>query len=466
MSLATRVLASILLAAAAAPLTEAHAQGRSDLVLQALPFAQHFPDEVIVQFRAGTSDDEKNAAAGRVGGARQELLVSQAWRGDGKGDLELLRIPPGVTVAQAIGVLEADAAVEFAEPNWVYEHQDASNDDYYVSGALWGMYGDATTPSNAFGSQAGEAWNAGYLGTTAVAVGVIDEGIMYSHADLVGQVWTNPNDPVDGVDNDRNGYVDDVHGWDFTRNDNTVYDGTQDDHATHVAGTIGAKGGNEIGVAGVNWHVTLISAKFLGRAGGTTSNAIKAVNYITDLKVNHGVNVVATNNSWGGGGYSQGLLDAINAGGDANILFVAAAGNGGNDFIGDDIDTTPQYPASYKCKTDCLIAVAAIQSDGELAYFSNYGATSVLLGAPGVGIWSTVPGRKNASSYASYSGTSMATPHVTGAAALYASTHPGATPKAIRDAIHDSANPTSSLSGKTSTGGRLDVNALVNPPPP
>jgi subtilisin family serine protease len=477
MSHATRVLASLLLAAAVGPLAEANAQGRSDLVLQALPFAQHLPDEVIVQFRAGAADDEKNAAVLRVGGAREELLVSQAWRRDGKGDLELLRIPPGVTVAQAIGALEADAAVEFAEPNWVYEHQDASNDPYYLSGALWGMYGDGTTPANQYGSQAGEAWAAGHTGSSNVFVGVIDEGIMFLHEDLDGQVWTNLDDPVDGIDNDGNGYVDDTHGWDFDRNDNTVYDGTQDDHATHVAGTIGAKG-NGIGVAGVNWNVKLISAKFLGRRGGTTANAVKAIDYITDLKQRHHLAIVATNNSWGGGGYSQALLDAIDRGGDADILFVAAAGNGGFDGVGDNNDLFPFYPSSYECTKggtrlnpvtglvwDCLISVAAITSSGAKASFSNYGQTSVDLGAPGSGIYSTLPGKNGTSKYGSYSGTSMATPHVTGAAALYAASHydPGTltypTAQTIRFAITSDAalTPTPSLEGKTVTGGRLNV---------
>jgi subtilisin family serine protease len=279
-------------------------------------------------------------------------------------------------------------------------------------------------------------------------------------------VFVNVFDPVDGIDNDGNGYVDDVRGWDFANNDNSTFDGVGDDHATHVAGTIGAIGGNAIGVAGVNWNVTMISAKFLGKNGGTTANAIKAVDYITDLKTRHGLNIVATNNSWGGGGFSQALLDAINRGGNAGILFIAAAGNGGRDGVGDNNDSTASYPSSYECVSsngDCVIAVAAITSTGAKSGFSNYGATTVDIGAPGSAINSTVPVRKGSatvSGYASYSGTSMATPHVTGAAALYASTHPGATAAEIKQAILSSAVATASLAGRTVTGGRLNVSGF------
>jgi subtilisin family serine protease len=280
---------------------------------------------------------------------------------------------------------------------------------------------------------------------------------------LAVNVWTNPGEiPNNRIDDDGNGYVDDVRGWDFANNDNTTYD-NGDDHGTHVAGTIGATGGNGVGVAGVNWNITMIPAKFLGRNGGTTANAIKAIDYLIDLKARYGLNLVATNNSWGGGGFSQGLLDAINRSGNAGILFIAAAGNGGSDGVGDDNDAVANYPSNYVCSSsngDCLIAVAAITSSGAKASFSNYGKNNVDLGAPGVAILSTVPGRRNSSDYASYSGTSMATPHVTGAAALYASTHPGASAADIKAAILNAAIPTPSLAGRTVTGGRLNVSGF------
>jgi subtilisin family serine protease len=421
------------------------------------------PNEVLIQFRADASDAAKTNARGRAQAIHDDVIAAQSQRFDGKGDLELATLPPGISVAAAIRRLQKDPSVEFAEPNWIYYHDATSNDPYYTNGSLWGMYGDATSPANQFGSQAGEAWAAGHTGSRTVYVGVIDEGIQFTHPDLDANVWTNPFDPVDGVDNDGYRYKDDIHGWDFANNDNSIYDGGSrgrlDRHGTHVTGTIGAEGGNATGVAGVNWSVTYISGKFLGRNGGTTANAIKAVNYFTDLKVRHGLDIVATSNSWGGGGFSQALLDAINAGGNNDILFIAAAGNGGSDGVGDNNDTTASYPSNYQCTAngthDCVIAVAAIASNGSLASFSNYGATTVDLGAPGVGINSTLP----SNTYGSFSGTSMATPHVSGGAALYAATHPDRG-GALKAAILNSVVPTPSLSGKTATGGRLNVSGF------
>ena len=425
--------------------------------------AQFVPNEVIVQFAAGASAQRKAAARARVQGATVEVLVREGAHDDSRGDLELVRLPAGLAVAAAVRGLQNDSAVTFAEPNWIYTHGLVSNDPYYTNGSMWGMYGDVTTPANGFGSQAGEAWAAGHVGSPTVYVGIIDEGVM-PHADFGANVWSNPFDtPGNGIDDDGNGYVDDVRGWDFDGNDNTTYDGTQDDHGTHVAGTIGAVGGNGLGVAGVNWNVTMIPAKFLGRRGGTTANAVKAVDYLTDLKTRHGLNIVATNNSWGGGGFSQALLEAINRGGNAGILFIAAAGNGGRDGVGDNNDTTATYPSNYVCNSsngDCVIAVAAINSSGAKSGFSNYGATTVDLGAPGSAIYSTVPGNKDASAYASYSGTSMATPHVTGAAALYAATRGTASASAIKTAILSSTIATTSLASRTVTGGRLNVSGF------
>jgi subtilisin family serine protease len=320
------------------------------------------------------------------------------------------------------------------------------------------MYGDASSPANQYGSQAAEAWGSGHTDCSNVVVGVIDEGIYYNHEDLAANIWTNPYDPADGIDNDGNGYVDDTRGWDFDGGSNDINSGkANDDHGTHVSGTIAGVGGNGKGVAGVCWSgVKLISAKFLGRRGGTTANAIKAVDYITDLKTRHGLNIVATNNSWGGGGFSQGLQDAIGRANTANILFIAAAGNGGYDN-----DATPSYPSSYPNAN--IIAVASITSTGAMSSFSQWGSTSVDIGAPGSGIWSSVPaksGKNVVSGYASYSGTSMATPHVTGAAALYKSSHPGASAADVKAAIMGAAVPTPSLQNKVVSDGRLNASGF------
>jgi len=427
---------------------------------------QYVPGEMLVQFKAGVDDFAASMALSRANAVAAERIVA-AKDNNGRGDLVLARFQPDLPFAAAKESLKDDPSIEFVEPNWIYTHQATSNDPYYTNGQLWGMYGDATTPSNTYGSQAGTAWVNNRTGDRKIVIGVIDEGIQYNHKDLIGNVL-NPLEygKTPGVDDDNNGYIDDIYGWDFANGDNTVYDGgsrgSLDKHGTHVAGTIGALGGNSEGVAGVNWSVTMISGKFLGRNGGTTANAIKAVDYFTNMKDKlsaAGYDLVATNNSWGGGGFSQALLDAINRGGNKNILFIAAAGNGGSDGVGDDNDTTANYPSNYQCTAngtyDCVIAVASITSSGAKSGFSNYGKTTVDLGAPGSGIYSTLPNN----SYGSYSGTSMATPHVSGGAALYAATH-AARGKALRDAITSSTIFTASLDQKTVTNGRLNVSGF------
>lgn len=385
----------------------------------------------------------------------EAMVVANARKGGETGKLVLVKSTLGTL--DAMERLRENKEVEYAEPNWIYQHYATSNDTYFLSGSLWGMYGATTSPTNQFGSRAATAWAGGKTGSSTVYIGIIDEGYMFTHEDIAANAGTNPGETAgDGVDNDGNGLVDDVYGWDFVGNNSSVFDGTADDHGTHVAGTIGGVGGNGKGVAGVVWNVKLLSAKFLGSSGGTTVNAIKAVDYFTNLK-NKGLKIVATNNSWGGGGFSQGLMDAIDRAGVAGILFIAAAGNSGTNN-----DATLSYPSGYTSAN--IIAVASITSTGGLSSFSQFGATTVDIGAPGSGIWSTVPvasGKgKNAtvgSGYASYNGTSMATPHVSGAAALYASINPGANAATIKAAILGQAIPTSSLNGKVSSNGRLNV---------
>ncbi|MBA2389088.1 MAG: S8 family serine peptidase [Geodermatophilaceae bacterium] len=413
-------------------------------------------DELLVGYVADASSASRQQARDGVFSSFAQRLVKAA---SDRSEVELVRLPRGLNRDAAIATLQAHPAVAYAEPNWIYTHQATATDPYYTDGRLYGMYGNATTPANQFGSQAGEAWGKGIIGSDEVYVGVIDEGIQFTHPDLDANVWTNPNDPVDGVDNDGNGYVDDTHGWDFFNDDNSVYDGgqngNQDDHGTHVSGTIGAEANNGQGVVGVNWNVTLISGKFLGPAGGSTADAVVALDYFEQLKRVGGLNIVATNNSWSGGGRSQALLEAIARNAAQNILFVAAAGNGGYNN-----DTSASYPASYDTTAlagyDNVIAVAAINSTGALAGFSQFGLRSVDLGAPGVGVWSTTA----LNGYSNYDGTSMATPHVTGALALVASKYPAFSALKLKTQLLRGTLATPSLAGKTVTGGRLDLSRL------
>ena len=425
------------------------AGGRPDAVLSGLQAGRpHQAGELLIKFRDGADVATQDSLRRAIGAQKAETV-----RG-GRGELALMRLPIGTDMASAVRILSANPAVEYAEPNWIYNHTAVSNDPLYTNGSLWGMYSTGSSPANQFGSQAAAAWAAGHTSCGNVYVGVIDEGYMFSHEDLAANAATNPGEIAgNGVDDDGNGYVDDIYGWDFDGNNSSLFDGAGDDHGTHVAGTIGAVGGNGTGVAGVCWNVKLMGAKFLGSRGGTTANAIKAVDYFTDLKTRHGLNLVATNNSWGGGGFSQGLQDAIERANQAGILFVAAAGNSGANN-----DTTASYPSNYPNAN--IIAVAALTSTGALASYSQYGATTVDICAPGSAVASTVPRSskgKVISGYASYSGTSMATPHVTGAAALYASARPGATAAQIKAAILGSATPTASCNGKVVTNGRLNV---------
>jgi subtilisin family serine protease len=431
--------------------------------------------EILVQFAATASAAMRAQARGAVQGQALEVIQTKAMAQQAMGTLERVSLGRGMTVERAIAAIARRPGVVFAEPNWKLSTAAVSNDPYYTtSNRLWGMYGDdlpsasgGAGTTNQFGSQAEKAWDAGFIGSKSVVVGIVDEGIDVNHPDLKDNIWVNPYDPLDGVDNDGNGYVDDVNGWDFYSNDNTVYDGTGDDHGTHVAGTVGGVGGNGSGVAGVSWNVTMISTKFLGADGGYTSGAIKAIDYLTDLKTRHGVNVVASSNSWGGGGYSSALHSAIIRGAKAGILFVGAAGNNTSNN-----DATANYPSNYStlqgtstttaASYEAVIAVAALTSTGGLASFSNYGSTTVDIAAPGAGINSTLPG----GAYGAYSGTSMATPHVSGAVAVYAAAYPNATSAQVRQAILGSARPTASLAGLTVTGGRLDVAAALNAAPP
>ncbi len=417
---------------------------------EAFDEADMVENEFLIKFKEGTSDSRKEEILNSLNGKVKEKILTKMM--ERLGDKEGVQLVQGNNPKNAIALANSKnwGEIEYLEPNYIYKHNAISDDPSF--GSLWGMQSAISTPANQFGSAATNAWNSGNVGSSSVYVGIIDEGYMYTHPDLAANAGVNPGEIAgDLYDNDGNGLVDDVYGWDFDGNNNTVFDGVGDDHGTHVAGTIGAVGGNALGVAGVCWNVKILNAKFLGSSGGTTANAIKAVDYFTNLKVK-GLNIVATNNSWGGGGFSQALLDAIVRANNAGVLFIAAAGNSSQNN-----DRRANYPSNYNSAN--VIAVASITNTGTLSSFSNYGKTQVDLGAPGSAILSTVP-TASGPGYASYSGTSMATPHVTGAAALYSASHPSATAAQIKSAILSTTIPTTSLNGKTVTGGRLNVSSF------
>ncbi|MEG3586491.1 MAG: S8 family serine peptidase [Actinomycetota bacterium] len=333
--------------------------------------------------------------------------------------------------------------VEFVEFDRVLRSENISNDPRV--GELWGLSGP-------HGIEASTAWQ---ISSSAdeVVVAVIDSGVDVSHPDLSDVIWINQNEiPENGIDDDGNGYIDDMNGWDFTTNDNLPDDGNG--HGTHVAGTIAAIRNNSIGVAGVSSNVKIMALRFLDDSGnGYTNNAIAALNYA----VANGAPI--SNNSWGGGGYSTGLYNAIEAANQAGHTFVAAAGNSGQN-----IDSSPSYPAAYSNTN--IISVAAIRSSGDLASFSNYGSNNVDIAAPGVSILSTVSyqycGQVNgADCYASFNGTSMASPHVAGVAALILGMRPNSSPQEISDILRDSVRATTVLNGAVAFGGELDAAQAV-----
>lgn len=344
----------------------------------------------------------------------------------------------GTDLATAIAYYGQSAGVVSAGADAVVQADQTPNDPSYSS--LYGM--------TKIGAPT--AWDT-TTGSSNFVVAVIDTGIDYNHPDLAANVWRNPGETAgNGFDDDGNGYIDDVYGWDFANNDNNPFD--DNGHGTHVAGTIGAVGNNGVGVAGVNWSVQIMGLKFLNaRGSGYTSAAVSALNFA----VSHGVKL--SNNSWGGGGADATLASAIGRARTAGHIFVAAAGNSGLN-----IDNSPSYPASYIQSYDNVVTVAATDSNDNLASFSNYGASSVTLAAPGVGILSTTPGN----TYSSYSGTSMATPHVTGAIALHWAANPNLTYLQELAVLESSVDAVSGLSGKVATGGRLNVAKMFAGSPP
>jgi subtilisin family serine protease len=358
---------------------------------------------------------------------------------------------PASSHAAAARAFAGVAGVRYAEPNGILTATDVVPNDPGF-GQQWGLRNTGQTINFSAGTpgadiHATQAWGV-TTGSAPVTVGVIDTGVDMSHPDLSRNVWANPGEScagcaTDGADNDGNGYVDDVHGWNFVSG--TPNPADDNGHGTHVAGIIAAAGNNGTGIAGVDWNARIMPLKFLDASGqGTTADAITALLYATA----NGARV--TNNSYGGDSYSQAMADAIAYAGAHGVLFVTAAGNSGAD-----LDASPSYPASYQLPN--VITVAATDNTDSLAYFSDVGAASVDLGAPGVDVYSTWPG----GGYRMESGTSMAAPAVAGAAALVESADPSATPAGVRALLDGTAHAVPDLAGVTRSGGRLDVNAAL-----
>ncbi len=414
-------------------------------------------DSVIVRFKNEGTASTRSGVLSRIKGQIKDLnkdgFDDRTSNLDKYGRLAIIDLDKSMSVDSAIELLKRDATVAYAEPNWIQRIVATPNDTRFNE--LYGMHNTGQTGGTADADiDAPEAWD-NTTGSAEIVVGVVDTGVDYTHQDLAANIWTNPNEiPGNGVDDDSNGYIDDVHGVNTITGTGDPMD--DNDHGSHCSGTIGGVGNNSLGVAGVNWEVSIVGIKFLSAGGsGTTADAIEGINYAVGLK-NAGINLRVLSNSWGGGGFSQALQDSITAAEAADILFVAAAGNAGSNN-----DATPSYPASYPNAN--IVAVAATDHNDGLASFSNYGLTSVDLGAPGVNVLSTTPGN----TYSVFSGTSMATPHVAGAAALVLSANGTLTTAELKDALMNSGDAKPALDGKTVSGKRLNAaNAVDEAGPP
>jgi len=362
--------------------------------------------------------------------------------------LSLVKLPDNIAVEDALVTLNNTPGILYAEPDYQVKALSAGqtipNDPRFSD--LWGLNNTGQSGGTPDADiDAPEAWNIA-TGSSNIIVAVIDTGVDYTHPDLAANMWVNAAEAngIPGVDDDGNGYIDDIHGYDFVNNDGDPMDDHY--HGTHCAGTIGAVGNNGQGVAGVCWNVKIMALKFLDSSGsGNTSDAIEAVQYAILMGAN------LSSNSWGGGSYSQALKDVIDAAGNANQLFVAAAGNSSSDN-----DISPAYPASYTSEN--IIAVLATDRYDNMSSFSSYGLTSVDIGAPGSDILSCQPG----SNYQYLSGTSMATPHVSGATALIWSFSPSMPYQEVKDLLIQTADKIPALAGRCVSEGRLNLYNAVN----
>jgi serine protease len=401
---------------------------------------KYVPDEVLIKMDSSSAERRVVDSLTSQGVKVVERFADLGW--------QRLKIPAGMSVDEAVARYQKLDGVSAVQPNYYYHLLVTPNDPQFTAA---GMYGLAKI-------SAPLAWDT-TTGSSAVVVANIDTGAKYTHEDLAANMWTNPGETNgNGIDDDGNGFIDDFYGYDFFFNDPDPLD--QHGHGTHTSGTIGAVGNNALGVVGVNWNVKIMTIKIYDNDGfGTTAAMlINAYNYVRLMK-NRGINIRVTNNSYGGCdeacGYDQATKDALDAMGNAGILNVFAAGNNN---ANNDTVAAPSYPATYTSPS--VLAVASSTNTDIRSGFSSWGPISVDLAAPGSGILSTV---MNVSNYGSMSGTSMATPHVTGAAALLSAHNPNLSVASLKATLMNTVDVLANWNGVVKSGGRLNVaNALQN----
>ncbi|HEX8235861.1 MAG TPA: S8 family serine peptidase [Abditibacteriaceae bacterium] len=382
----------------------------------------YVPQEIMVKFRGGTSWALANGIHAKFGAMLLHNFPYIGW--------QRLRVPAGTSVEAALAQYKAQANVEAVEPNYVWKPLKVSNDprlgQQYALNKI----------------KAPTAWDS-TTGDSGVVVAVIDTGVDYTHPDLSANMWRNPGEIAgNSKDDDNNGYIDDVYGIDAENGDTDPLD--DDDHGTHCAGVIGAASNNGVGISGINWSVRIMALKFLGPDGGSTAGAIKCFEYVTMMK-RRGTNIRVTSNSWGGAGYSAALKTAMDAAGNAGVIHMTASGNDGFNT-----DSEASYPSNFNSPS--VVSVAASDAQDNRPSWSNYGRTSVDLAAPGNDILSTVRG-----GYAFYSGTSMATPQVSGAAALLAAYQPSLTVEQLKATLMNTVDVLPQWTGNVVSNGRLNL---------
>ncbi len=420
------------------------------------PKIEFAPHRIIVKFKdqSAANSDGLQTADSAIGNLGQNALSAlSAIQGNVVKNFSpigahLVQTP--LAAGKAIELLYRSGAIQYAEPDYKVRAIAVTPNDPNFSD-LWGL----NNTGQQFGStpdadiDAPEAW-ATRTDASQVIVAVVDTGVDYTHQDLSANMWKNPKEiPGNGIDDDNNGWIDDIYGIDTCNDDADPAD--DHFHGTHVSGTIGAKGNNGIGVTGVAWKAKIMALKFLcGDGFGFTSDAIDAINYALVAKSNNNYSRMILSNSWGGGGYSQALFDTISIAKGLGVLFVAAAGN---DLL--DTDNSISYPAGYN--VDNIISVGASDANDDKAWFSNYGCSSVDVFAPGETILSTMPG----DDYGTLSGTSMATPHITGIAAMVWANSPGKNWRSIKSAVMNSVDQPASMSRLSVSQGRANLNKAL-----